>query len=365
MAEKLIQKQELIDTGFFLNKKFVMIDSTKYTPEAFEYILSLADASGSIIFVSDTKKIWAKGKYFGGDIFQADLLYFTEFEAIDGDGNKTSTAAHHAKSKLTIKTDGHLNATAEYKEETGENEIKFNYDLESAVNKDEFQIDAKSFYSLNVVDGQIKMEKYTPLSILLPGLNLLEYDSGDKKLYIPITISGGNGIMNFEVLSETALPEEPQIIIEEETTTQSIAAIVPENTDVLFTVNASDSRMRTSGTTVQQWGYGCLYGSSVNSEMTVKDDILNAGFEKYLTMDNPSKTIIIEQNGEEYGYFICPDKFGGDKSIAIEFIDVSTNLTGGWRKIGSFENYSFNEVYNIYRTEQTGLGYMKWKITKK
>ena len=82
--------------------------------------------------------------------------------------------------------------------------------------------------------------------------------------------------MNFEVLSETALPEEPQIIIEEETTTQSIAAIVPENTDVLFTVNASDSRMRTSGTTVQQWGYGCLYGSSVNSEVVQARDAIYA-----------------------------------------------------------------------------------------
>ena len=34
MAEKLIQKQELIDSGFFLNKKFVMIDSTKYAQDA-------------------------------------------------------------------------------------------------------------------------------------------------------------------------------------------------------------------------------------------------------------------------------------------------------------------------------------------
>ncbi len=359
MAEKLIQKQELIDSGFFLNKKFVMIDSTKYAQDAFEYILTLADESGSIIFVSDTKKIWAKGKYFGGDIFQADLLYFTEFEAIDGDGKKSSTSAHHPKSKLTFKTDGHLNATAIYKEDTGENEINFNYDLDGAVNKDEFQIDAKSFYSLNVVDGQIKMEKYTPLSISLPSLNLMEYDTGNRQLYIPITISGGNGIKNFEVTTKTALPEEPQVLVESETTTQIISAIVPENTDVLFTVNASDSRMRTTGSTAQQWGYACYYGSSVNTDMIYKEDILSAEFKKYLTINDPSKTIIIEQNGEEYGYFICPASFN------IEFIDVSTNLTGGWRKIGSFENYSFSENYNIYRTEQTGLGYMKWKITKK
>jgi hypothetical protein len=361
MAETLISKQNLIDSGFHLNKKFVMIDSTKYQPDAFEYILQLADNCGSIIFVSDSKKIWAKGKYFGGDIFQADLLYFTEFAAIDGDGNASSTSAHHPKSKLTFKTNGHLNATAIYKEDTGENEINFDYDLDGAVNNEEFQIDAKSFYSLNVVDGQIKMNKYTPISISLRNLNLLEYDSGEKMLNIAVTISGGNGVMNYDVTATTALPEgeQPQIIVEEATSTQNIVAIIPENVDVLFTANVSDSRMRATGTTVQQWGYACYYGSNINPELIVKDDILASGFDKYIILDNPNKSVIIEQNGEEYGYFICPAQY------PVEFVDESTNLTGGWIKIGTFENYSFNELYNIYRTEHAGLGYMKWKIVKK
>lgn len=359
MAEILINKQNLIDSGFHINKKFVMIDSTKYTPEAFEYILGLADECGTIVFVSDSKKIWAKGKYFGGDIFQTDLLYFTEFAAIDGDGNKTSTSAHHPKSKLTFKTDGHLNATAVYKEETGENEINFNYDLDGAVNNEEFQIDAKSFYSLNVIDGQIKMNKYTPLSVSLQKLNLLEYDSGEKMLNISVNISGGNGLKLFEVSTKTALPEEPQIIVEEATSSQNIVAIIPENVDVLFTAVCSDSRMQTSGSTVQQWGYACYYGKELNPELIIKEDIFAADFNKYIILDNPSKTIIIEQNGEEYGYFICPAKY------PVEFVDESTNLTGGWIKIGTFSNYSFDEIYNIYRTEQVGLGYMKWKVVKK
>lgn len=358
MADKLITKQELISSGFFLNKKFVMIDSTKYTPEAFEYILNLADETGSIIFVSDTKKIWAKGKYFGGDIFQADLLYFTEFEAIDGDGNKSSTSAQHPKSKLTFKTDGHLNATAVYKEDSGENEINFNYDLDGAVNKEEFQFDPKSLYNLNVVNGQIKIEKYTPISISLPKLNPIEYDSGDKELTCNVGIFGGNTILSFGVTTITGRPEEPELVLGVDSA-GFFTVLIPNNTNVTIKVNASDGKSGAEETVSQNWGYACYYGSSTNAEMTLKEEILGAEFKKYITLNDPSKTITIEQNREAYGYFVCPAIF------KVEFIDVSTNLTGGWRKIGSFTNYSFNETYNIYRTEQTGLGYMKWNVTKK
>lgn len=55
--------------------KFVVIDSSLYTPEAFEYIQEFVNYAGSILFVSDTKKIYARGKYFGGDIFKLIFLW--------------------------------------------------------------------------------------------------------------------------------------------------------------------------------------------------------------------------------------------------------------------------------------------------
>jgi hypothetical protein len=87
IGNELLTKNYLIETGFSIQKKFVIVDSSKFNDEAFNYIKELVDAAGSILFVSDTKKIYVHGRYFGGDIFQDDLLYYTNFVSYDNEGN--------------------------------------------------------------------------------------------------------------------------------------------------------------------------------------------------------------------------------------------------------------------------------------
>jgi hypothetical protein len=57
--------------------------------------------------------------------------------------------------------------------------------------------------------------------------------------------------------------------------------------------------------------------------------------------------------------FACPKEFD------VIFTDASTNLQGGWKKIGTFTHYIFNTEYQIYGTDQYGLGSVKWIINKK
>ena len=129
LPEKLVTKQDLINENFAIGKKFVMIDSRAYTPEAFEYVLKLADLVGSLVFVYDSKKIWANGRYFGGDIFQEDLNYFTEFASIDTFGNFTGIIqANHPKELIKFKGINYVEVIANHDPETGENNrIKFQW----------------------------------------------------------------------------------------------------------------------------------------------------------------------------------------------------------------------------------------------
>lgn len=350
----LITKQELIDKQFMITKKFVVIDSSLYTPEAFEYIKELITFAGSIMFISDTKKIFARGKYFGGDIFEADLLYFTQFETYNEYGNLTGqTDAKHAKSTLEFRGGKHVDLLANYDSVTGNNSINIDYNLDRAVNKERFTIEENAQYNLGVVDGQLKMIKYIPANVKLSSLPLLEYDSGDTEICIDYIIIGTNLLKQFDITTSM----EEAYIIKEKFTDSKIYAMVPNNTDITFTIQFSDGETTNRVEVKQIWGPACLYGNAVYEEKPSETSFNN--FNKYIINNNPSKTLVIEQNGEEYGWFACPSDYN------VIFTDASTNLQGGWRKESKFLYYGDNTEYQVYRTDYPGLGNIKWIITKK
>jgi hypothetical protein len=363
-VKKLITKDDLINDGFMINKKFVVVDSTLYTPEAFEYIQELVNFTGSILFVSDTKKIYARGKYFGGDIFQADLLYFNQFETFNEEGLKTGiTAAQHAKSTMEFHGGEHMTLFAEYDNITGANRVHFDYDLNNAVNKDRFTIDQNAQYNLAVVDGKVKMEKYIPINITMSSLPILEYDSGDTDVVIKLSITGSKPLTQMDISVEFDSPELNENIILtdyidlEKSNTSEVYGHVPNNTDMTFILKYSDGETNKIAKVKQTWGYGCIYGSAILDNQPSVEHFNE--FNKYVISNNPAKTVTIEQNGEEYGWFVCPAEFN------VVFTDASTNLQGGWRKEYKFEYYCFNTVYQVYRTDHSGLGNIKWIISKK
>jgi hypothetical protein len=81
-----------------LNRKFILINSSLYTNEAFEYILELVNETDSILFIRDTKKIYTHGEYFGGDLWEDSLFYFGNFQILnDADEVKVSLEAEEQK----------------------------------------------------------------------------------------------------------------------------------------------------------------------------------------------------------------------------------------------------------------------------
>lgn len=358
----LITKEELIEQQFMINKKFVVIDSSLYTPEAFEYIQELVNYAGSILFVSDTKKIYARGKYFGGDIFEADLLYFTTFtvynENINAAGNIDYRVngvinATKPKSNLDIRGKGHIVLSGNYDETTGKNTMDINYDLVSAVDTEKFTIDEKAKYNLEVVDGKIKMIKYIPAFVKMSSLPLLEYDSGDTEIHIKLTIGGSKPLTKLDLKTSLGV----EYINLEKTTDYDVYGLAPNNTDITFSVLFTDDETVGETSVTQIWGYACIYGNALEENKPSPETFNN--FTKYIITNNPSKTVIIEQNGDEYGWFACPAEY------PVIFTDASTNLQGGWRQIDTFEYYGYNTVYNVYRTEHPGLGNIKWIISNK
>lgn len=386
LPDILITKQNLIDDNFTIEKKFVMVDSRAYTPEGFEYILKIADSVGSLVFVYDTKKIWANGRYFGGDIFQEDLNYWSELVSLNSSGDFTGFAvANHMKETLILKGINNVGVFANYDEATGENSVTFDYNLSGAVNTERVDING-SKYNLVVENGKVKLNQYIPMKVTLSSLPSLEYDSVFDpltevtfKLHITGTIPDPDKVeLHLNALTSTGDDFTKYCTLDEETNT--ITAQVPTNVDVKFTVFYTDGETTGTVSTWQRWGYGILvglykefnfgYGVYDNPEIVNFNSIYqsiinnenNEFVQKYVwipgTKFNASLNINVDSG--EYGIVYCP------ANMNMEFTDTSINLSGGWRPDFNKKGMKYNDEYEIeyiiWRTDHMGIGLINWKI---
>lgn len=381
--QDLITKEQLIAEGFLINKKFLMVDSRVYRTEAFEYILQLADIAGSLVFVWDTKKIWANGKYFGGDIFEADLQYFTYLHTYDENGWPTGvTTANEARDRLYIKGQTHVLPKAIYNEVNGNNELIIDYDLKAAVNDEVFELDMNAEYNLEVVDNQITMNKYIPLSLaVINDPPMKEFDTGaitDLEIYVK-AYGTRKSIIQFYTDDDPDKPEDFTPLTVTESVENCITSIqvgpnpgimcdIPENTKVIFTFRGDDGKRTAMTQTAQEWGYGVWYGArDFGEDNTFDMNKFDDEFNKYVITTNGSnigRTITIDQAATENGVFICPSIFN------VTFTDTSTNLQGGWYPYAdgtsdiNLKKYKApnNQLYTVYVTDNVGLGRVTWQI---
>lgn len=382
LPEKLVTIQDLKNEQFFPDKKWLMIDSRAYTPEAFQYVLKLSDIAGSLVFVYDTKKIWANGRYFGGDIFQEDLNYFTDFATYDEEGVFTGIIqANHPKDLMVFQGLNHVKVKATHDEETGSNLITFDYDLKAAVNTNRVEIGG-SKYNLVVENGQVKLNEYKPMTVTLSPLPPLEYDSGDSFTTVSFKIYIGGTIPNPELvqlnLGITA-EEGYEVIATLDPETNTVTAEIPRNVDVRFDVDYTDGETSGRATVWQKWGYEIIigiYASSTFGEGTI--GVVGAtSFTDIMDEMNSNPDIVIDRfiwvpgtklnkqsnisvNAGNYGMFICPS------SLNLEFTDTSVNLTGGWRPVYNLTGLRYSNErqteYIVWRTDHMGIGLVNWKI---
>ena len=338
---------ELLSEGdITIDKKFVLINSSMYTGEAFAYILNKCDKVGAVVFVSDKRKIYAQGEFFGGDLFEDTVRSVTKFDVQNFGETQGLIEILKPEETLTLNGLDGVNLSIVQTEDT--KTINIGYDLVGRLNKEEVSFEKDSKYHLDVVDGKISIVKYTPASLYIEPFEMLERDGGDKFLIFDIQVGGTDPLTRFEITSN------PETRIIQVPNTNKVQAVIPNNINVDFHIEYSDGTTDGTYDMSQLWGCACVYGTTVPSSENFTT------LDRFLIPDNVVNTIVtIDQGNDKYGYFACP------ANITPVFVDESTNLTGGWEKTGSLWIYAANIKYSVYKTENIGLGNVTWIIKSK
>lgn len=332
-------------------KKFILIDSSLYTDEAYEYLLELINETDSIAFIKDTKRIYTHGQYFGGDLWEDTLCYFGQFQIIDSNSDEliATIQAEVANDSIRFASANNITIIAEDEYVHGNKikTIKFNYNLEDTVNTEKVSIDdPTAIYNLEVIDKKLKINKYVPIRVEVPESNEIELDTNIESIKFPIFIYGTSENKNIYVTTTSG---------DEATVTDDmkwVESTIHKNLDTDFLIVYSDEQTEGYVHHVQKFGYGLLYS---NTEIT-KDNFFSVN--RYISSSSCSGTIVISQGDDEYGWFACPSVFNP------LFTDHITGLVGGWKKVKTLTAYSDNISYDVWRTENAGLGEIIWDISK-
>ena len=311
----VITLEELQEANPKINKRIVLVNSSKYTEEAFEYLLDLIDDCEAIAFVINERKIYTHGEYFGGDLWEDSLNYFSKYALLD-DNNEISAQiyAQTSKDAIQFKGEGGITLYSDYDIKRDASTIHVNYDLDAAVDK----------------TSVVKVDDNLSLALEVDGDKIAL-----KKLHIT---ASGNSSPKYNI------------------STMSIDVDVKNNTPVTIYVDYQDKNgFSLTESITQEWGYKYAYGSSANAIYENNINMFLANIENKFS----EKTIDIDIKDGQYGWFVYP------ANIELSFIDVENGMTGGWKKHSIFWMYSQNIRYQVYRTENCGLGKTIWKLTQK
>lgn len=345
----IIDLETLKNSLTHISKKIILVNSEKYTEDAFDYLLDLIDESESIAFIVNERKIYTQGEYFGGDLWEDSLNYFSKHVIID-DNNEILNRiyAQSAKDSLQWKGEGGIQLYNDYDIKREANTIHIKYNLEAAVDEESVVRVGDKILALTVGENnKLAIAEFEPINITWPTIQMLEYDKGDTEISIPLTIQ------NKQRLTSLVISASSGVIPSFNWETDTITANIKNNTNVTFYIDYKDGKTLMTESFKQEWGYAYCYGITQITEENFDR------FKKGLENKFNNKEITINQTNNTYGWFAYP------KNISIEFSDKATGLSGGWEKAGTFMKYNSNIEYQVYKTEQSGLGSVTWKITKK
>ena len=350
MDNNEIYKIDLEDIqDLVIQKKFVRINSDKYTENAFQYIKYLIDKERAILFDEDTHRIYTLGDYYGGDTLREDLLYFSKILSIDLDDNILNEInASKNSDTIAIKSKGPLNVNFSNGKYTT---IELEYKLNDAINKNPFHINPNNEYRFVIdEDGKINLKEYIypNIQLELEPLNANNYNfeqSIVKELtYNVMTSIDQENWNKFEILTYNC------DLINHNINEHKITIRFYKYNNGEITFNFSDGINEINKTFVQKWYNQYIYGTY--------DGINFIESGRYNFVDNEiDSTFIINQSNIYYGYFMCTTQF---KPI---FVDNYTKFQGAWHKINN--TFIDNIEYNVYITDNSGLGNNEWCIMNK
>lgn len=356
MPEK-IQYSELLEQNIKIEKKFILIDSRNYTAKAYEYLLTLVDEAESIAFITDTRKIYTQGKYFGGDLWKESLFYFSGINVVNEDDEIVSAMnLDRGDSKLRIKGENGLVVRIESEETPAglKSTLILGYDLETGIDSTPFKINPDNEYNLSVEDGKIKINEYVPINVIPQVTDSFELDSFDSKSIEYSFLVLGNDSDKELTVYDDGKGEYINSIIDGNLL--KFSATINKNEDRLFIIEYNDSRNSGTYNFTQKWEPKIF----ISTQEMVEENLLS--MDKYSPAEGEDicGEFILEQHENEYGYFACPSTLANK----FFFRDWSNSLAGGWRIISYLVAYEDGVQYTVFRTSQSGLGKIKWILEK-
>lgn len=349
MEDHLITLEELQATVTKINKKIILVNSSKYEEPAFEYLLDIIDESEAIAFIINERKIYTHGEYFGGDLWEDTLNYFNKYTVLnDEDEIVSQIVAQSSKDIIQFKGEGGISLYTDYDIRRDASTMHIKYDLEAAVDQSSIiQVSNDRAIMLDVKDNKLSLAEYVPLTVTFRSTPMLEYDSGTQTLSIPITINDPSRVKSLSFSASAGVV--PMYDINNKVVNVSI----PNNTKVTIYADFSDGKVKSTSSTTIDWGYCYAYGTDIIGETNIQNHIkgiANRFSEISFNLDIPES---------KYGWFAYP------ANASFEFLDVTNGLRGGWTKHSQFRRYDSGILYQVWCTEQSGLGSTSWKIVKK
>lgn len=348
----IITLEELQELNPKINKKIVLVNSSKYTEDAYEHLLDLIDEAESIAFVINERKIYTHGEYFGGDLWEETLNYFSKYVVLNDNNEITSQVyAQTSKDAIQFKGEGGITVYSDYDSNREASTIHVHYDLNAAVDSDSIvNVNDELALTLGVENNKVTLKEYRPVIVEIETPQLLEFDSGTREVTLNMTIDGSEKLktLNITATNGTAVMYD--------WLTRQIKFTVQNNKNVSIYVDYNDVTGKEYSRQVdQKWGYAYVYGYVKITEETFDIQANSRGLEDSFK----EKTISFSIPEGRYGWVAYPS------STDLVFIDDENGMIGGWRKDSKFTRYSTGIEYQVYRTEQTGLGKTKWRLQEK
>lgn len=345
-----ITYDEIVAQNVVINKKFILIDSSLYTAEAYSYLLSLVDKAESIAFIYDTQKIYTQGKYYGGDIWESKLNYFGNFALLD----KNDSIYHTIKPEksndiLRLKGENNIKIYSDevYDSNTAEliKTLKIGFDFASTIDDSRFKIADKE-YALSINDdGKLYLYEVIQANPKL-SFSELEYDSNIDKIKLEVELLGNGNDKKVNSVYSNVIPDEN---IKYEPSSNSYSITLVPNSNAQIIIDYEDEKSNKEKIIPLVYKKALIYGKSRITEENYQS------FERVLESDEIALNIDLYRG--EYAYFACPSTY------KPQFLDEESNIKGAWHKEYSLYFYSDNTLYNIYRTDNSGLGNTRWIIS--
>lgn len=344
-----ITYEDLIANPPVINRKFLLVNSSFYTDEAFDYILSLINQTDAIAFICDRQLIYTHGEFYGGNVWGADLLYYKTFQFLNADsgtiiGDVTPNGMADTL-RISLPDSVKVSIVEEFVDGKLIKNVKFDIKAVAEVDNTPWTIDdPTAIFNLEYTDNKISVKKYIPVRVdIKPNNPIVEYDHADlERISFDLNLAGTE--LN-KVVTVTSSPEETVTIVND-----TVFSTINTNDDIRYLIVYSDGRTQGAVEYIQKFGYRvCWSNSEINENnfFSLNKELRHTGVRCSFTLDC---------NTGEYCWFACPSEY-----IPL-FRDEYSSIIGGWRRVGTFTIYSLGIEYTVWRTENSGFGKTRWTV---